>query len=187
MLEYMDWITDIPSWNKGILDEDIVRGWKKKMVEWDGDFCEQGDWWLSEKMFEACILELKEKANKLEETGFVAVLDADASIVKSDSSVPRKLQEDLISAVRSLEVAPGRLQDWHPDNQVLNLLHPSLFPVVYGLSRALPTGSVPLEQCLGYICKGEAIPNFDGKPFRQQRNFGRNGGTLLVRNLTQHS
>ena len=116
MLEYMDWITDIPSWNKDILDEDIVRGWKKKMVEWDGDFCEQGDWWLSEKMFEACILELKEKANKLEETGFVAVLDADASIVKSDSSVPRKLQEDLISAVRSLEVAPGRLQDWHPDN-----------------------------------------------------------------------
>ena len=49
---------------------------------------------------------------------------------------------------------------------MLNLLHPSLFPVVYGLSRALPTGSVSLEQCLGYICKGEAIPNFDGKPFR---------------------
>lgn len=45
----------------------------------------------------------------------------------------------------------------HPgsDNKVLDLLHPSLFPLVYGLSRVLPSGTVPLLGCSAYTGRGE--------------------------------
>lgn len=52
--------------------------------------------------------------------------------------------------VADLENVPSEEQDWHPgsDGQVLNLVHPSLYPIVYGstLSRNLVTGDIqPLE------------------------------------------
>lgn len=75
------------------------------------------------------------------------------------------LQEKLRNAVRPLENIPDRLKDWHPgsDDKVLDLVHPSLFPIVYGLSKALPTGSVPLKECTKLCGSGEIIPTHSAK------------------------
>ncbi|KAK8038342.1 hypothetical protein PG994_015109 [Apiospora phragmitis] len=100
-----------------------------------------GDFYLSEKMFEVCLAELREKAAVFEKTQTVHVLDAELTVVKSDSMVPPGLQQALLSAVRPLEDVAENQKDWHPgsENQVLGLVHPSLFPLSYGLSKVLPT------------------------------------------------
>ncbi|KAH9914457.1 uncharacterized protein B0H18DRAFT_1125496 [Fomitopsis serialis] len=45
---------------------------------------------------------------------------------------------DLISAIAPLESVPDSKKDWHPgsDGKVLDLVHPSLYPVVYGRTTA---------------------------------------------------
>ncbi|KAF2711822.1 hypothetical protein K504DRAFT_465561 [Pleomassaria siparia CBS 279.74] len=167
MLQFMSQITDKPAWNTKVFHKDIIAKWRNEAVRWDGTLPEKGDWWLSEKMFDVCVQELQEKAKAFAETGFVSVLDVEATIVKSDTIVPEELREMLKETVRPLEHVSDQLKDWHPytGNQVLDLVHPSLFPIVYGLSRALPTGTIPLEDCLSYSGQGETIRDFSAKTY----------------------
>lgn len=104
--------------------------------------------------------ELREKATTFEKTQMVHVLDSELTVVKSDSMITPELQQALLSAVRPLEEVPENQKDWHPGshNQVLDLVHPSLFPLVYGLSKVLPVGKVPLDECVKYTGRGETIP-----------------------------
>lgn len=101
--------------------------------------------------------ELREKALKLKETGMVAVIDTEATVVKSDTAVPPELRDALRAAAFRLEDVPDSAKDWHPhtDKRVLDLLHPSLFPLVYGETKVLPTGTVPLTGCAEFTGKGE--------------------------------
>ncbi|KAK8017786.1 hypothetical protein PG993_014112 [Apiospora rasikravindrae] len=157
MLDFVNQITDKPDWHRKVSDEQIVKKWEKEAVRFDETL---DDFYLSEKMFEVCLEELREKAAIFEKTQMVHVLDAELTVVKSDSMVPTELQQALLAAVRPLEDVPENQQDWHPgsDNQVLDLVHPSLFPLVYGLSRVLPVGKVPLDECAKYTGLGETIP-----------------------------
>ncbi|KAF2269107.1 hypothetical protein CC78DRAFT_557965 [Lojkania enalia] len=174
MLQFMDQISDKPEWERKVFNEEIVGKWKEEAVRWDDSLPEKGDFWLSENMFECCIKELREKAQLSKEKGFVAVLDAEATIVKSDSAVPRELRDRLREAVRPLEDVPGALKDWHPHSgeQVLDLVHPSLFPIVYGLSRAMPMSTVPLNECISFIGRGETIQKFTAEPFTRKWGWG---------------
>ncbi|KIL58130.1 hypothetical protein M378DRAFT_341318, partial [Amanita muscaria Koide BX008] len=77
-------------------------------------------------------------------------------VVKSDTAVPHDLKEALKNAVRPLEDVPASAKDWHPgsNGKVLDLVHPSLFPLVYGLSRILPDSVTNLDNCLDQCGKG---------------------------------
>lgn len=90
-------------------------------------------------------------------------MDADATVVKSDSAVSDDLRQSLIQAVHPLEDVPDRLKDWHPGsrNQVLDLVHPSLFPLVFGRSRVLPVGRVPLKDCVQFTGMGETMQELE--------------------------
>lgn len=81
-------------------------------------------------------------------------------MVKSDSIIATELKEELRKAVAPLEDVPASAQDWHPgsNEQVLDLVHPSLFPLIYGRSRILPTGQITLEDCIQNSGKGEIVP-----------------------------
>ncbi|OMJ27760.1 hypothetical protein AYI69_g2794 [Smittium culicis] len=65
----------------------------------------------------------------------------------SDSIIPTNLQEDLINHVSKLENVPEKELDWHPGSkkQVLDLVHPSLFPVVFGETRVITDNIEPGE------------------------------------------
>ena len=71
-------------------------------------------------------------------------------IWRSDSLIPTDLRDQLIAAVNPLENVPDTEKDWHPgsDNQVLDLVHPSLYPVVYGrtFARSPETGNCEVLQ-----------------------------------------
>ena len=104
-----------------------------------------------------CIAELQYKAKLFEEHNFVEAIDG---IFKSDSIIPEELRLSLLRAVVPLEKVPDKKKDWHPgsDEQVLDLVHPSLFPLVYGQSRILPHSVVGLQDCIEACGEGEIVP-----------------------------
>lgn len=120
--------------------------------------------WVRGLTWRQCIKELRDKAGIFKETGLVNVLDADLTIVKSDVAVSEDVRWALCEGVRPLEDVPDRLKDWHPRSEglVLDLVHPSLFPVVYGLTRYLPDEKVPLDRCLEHIGRGTTMAPFEG-------------------------
>lgn len=94
--------------------------------------------------------------------GRIHVLDAELTVVKSDTAVSAELCGALRAGVRPLEDVPEQEKDWHPgtDGKVLDLVHPSLFPLVYGVTRQLPKGEVvlPRERAAEFIGKGTVVP-----------------------------
>ncbi|KAF2474944.1 uncharacterized protein BDR25DRAFT_280572 [Lindgomyces ingoldianus] len=159
MLHFINQITDKPEWNRKVHDEEIVAKWKKEAMEldWDAKVVRYGD--MSEQMLEYCIKELRDKATLYEKTGIIPVLDVNTCVIKTDSTIPAPIKEALKKAVARLENVPATQKDWHPgsDDKVLDLVHPSLFPLVYGRSRVLPTSTTTLEDCLQNIGKGEIV------------------------------
>ncbi|KAI8926175.1 hypothetical protein BC831DRAFT_504617 [Entophlyctis helioformis] len=72
----------------------------------------------------------------------------------SNDAVPESLRDTLIRQVAVLEDVPDHKKDWHPgsDGMVLDLVHPSLYPLVYGRSlvlsrndRAMATSTPPWD------------------------------------------
>ncbi|EOD46472.1 putative duf1665 domain containing protein [Neofusicoccum parvum UCRNP2] len=111
MLDFITLITDKPEWHRKVFDDQIVSKWKSEACRYDQT---SQDDFLSNPMFDYCMSELREKAATYEEKGLVAVMDAEATVVKSDSAVPESLRQSLLKGVRPLEDVPDRYKDWHP-------------------------------------------------------------------------
>lgn len=150
MMAIMDKITDKLDWDKKVFDDTIVQKWRQEAL-----FTEGMD--VSEKMLDWCVAELRDKARSFESNGMIPTLDLDAAVIKSDTAISAELKEALRVGAARLEDVPNRLKDWHPgsDGKVLDLVHPSLFPLVYGRSRVLSSGRVEVQDCVSYIGKGE--------------------------------
>jgi Protein of unknown function (DUF4246) len=105
-----------------------------------------------------CIAELQWKAEVFRKSGVVTVYTGD--VVKSDSAVPESLKNALREAIKPLEDVPDLHKDWHPwsDEKVLDLVHPSLFPLVYGRSRILPDSVTGLDDCIMRCGEGIVLP-----------------------------
>ncbi|KAG0049981.1 hypothetical protein BGZ83_005219 [Gryganskiella cystojenkinii] len=58
---------------------------------------------------------------------------------RTDGLIPPELKQRFQDCVRSLMDVPDHLKDWHPgsNKQVLDLVHPSLFPVIVGRTRVI--------------------------------------------------
>ncbi|KAF8647115.1 hypothetical protein AX16_006947 [Volvariella volvacea WC 439] len=138
MLQVMNLITDKPGWNKKVFDEVIVATWTREAL---ADRTQD----ITPAMMAWCIHELRYRARIYEQTGCVAVYNGD--VVKSDIAVPPEVGDELREAVKSLEDVPDKDKDWHPgsDGKVLDLVHPSLYPLVYGRTRVLEDGLTSLE------------------------------------------
>lgn len=90
----------------------------------------------------------------------ISVLDVMASVVKTDQDSIEGFGDDLRRSVEQLENVRENLKDWHPgsDGLVLDLVHPSVFPLEYGTTRILPIGHVQRDNCAAYIGMGEVCP-----------------------------
>lgn len=107
--------------------------------------------------------ELGKKADLYDKTGLIPVLDYSACVVKSDRLIPQALVDRLKAAVAPLENVPRDRKDWHPgsDEKVLDLVHPSLWPLLYGRSRILRDQRMGVENCLEYYGRGFVVPEPD--------------------------
>ena len=107
-----------------------------------------------------CIEELRYKAGLIEDPSNPPPIVAyNADVVKSDYAVSPNVKRELQEAVQAYErKIPLRLKDWHPgsDEKVWDLVHPSLCPLVYGLTRVLAHGqTTTLEDCILRSGEGE--------------------------------
>ncbi|KAF9154000.1 hypothetical protein BG015_002143 [Linnemannia schmuckeri] len=70
---------------------------------------------------------------------------------RADGLVPEGLKRRLMECVKKLEDVPEHLKDWHPgsDHQVLDLVHPSLFPFIAGRTRVTKEEALPALKSIG--------------------------------------
>ncbi|KAK2749298.1 hypothetical protein FQN55_003623 [Onygenales sp. PD_40] len=151
MLRVMNSITDKPGWENKVFNTDITAKWKEEIMGNEAiDFTvEMWDWVVAELQF---------KTEGFKKTGMLKAYDA--GVVKSDTAIPESLKNELKAAVASLENVPEEEKDYHPhsNDQVLDLVHPSLFPVVYGRTRIVTDGILGIQDGLAKAGTGELLP-----------------------------
>lgn len=130
-----------------VFDDSIANKWKTEAMSTPG-----AD--VTESMANYAIEELRHKAGVFHETGSINVYAGD--VVKSDCAVPESLREQLKTYAARLEDVPDVRKDYHPrsDGLVLDLVHPSLFPLIYGRTRILPDSLTTLENCIDKCGEG---------------------------------
>jgi hypothetical protein len=134
-----------------VFNDEIAEKWKAEaMANPDVD--------VTQKMADWVVAELRYKAKLFRDSGAVPVYAGD--VVKSDSAVSIHLKAALQDAVRELEDIREVYKDYHPgsDQKVLDLVHPSLFPLIYGRTRVLSDHIISLEECVKSCGKGAVIP-----------------------------
>ncbi|KAJ2161259.1 hypothetical protein GGF46_001601 [Coemansia sp. RSA 552] len=115
--------------------------WIRKMgdqeirLRWAQEAKEQG---LTEREIDYVFDELAFYAD-LHQPGSGIMLSAVEQVWQSDSLIDADLAEKLKQYAAILEDVPEKDRDYHPNTnkQVLNLVHPSLFPLIYKKSRLL--------------------------------------------------
>lgn len=88
-------------------------------------------------------------------------MEACASVAKSDTLVTQELHEGLRHAFDQLKLDQQASPDWHPNSHdmVQDLVHPSMYPLVFGRTRAIPEERVGVEDAIkSWAGKGTIIP-----------------------------
>ncbi|KAI0529797.1 WD40-repeat-containing domain protein [Xylaria digitata] len=127
MLKMLDELTDKPEW-----------WWRKArdpeiVARWKGEAMAID--WASYRRhgdFTGAMADAQ-KADLYEKTGLIPVCDYSACAIKSDT-VAAAFQ-----------------------GKVLDLVHPSLWPLIYGRTRVITTGSIDIQTCLDFCGQGKAI------------------------------
>ncbi|KAK6503259.1 hypothetical protein TWF481_008288 [Arthrobotrys musiformis] len=109
-----------------------LRGWKVAL--WDAENIRF--------VYGELINAYKPFVENMKEEGSCIEPDIDG-VWRTDSLVDSALRDELLDAVATLENVPDDQKDWHPGskNQVLDLVHPSLWPLIYGKSTHIETGN----------------------------------------------
>ncbi|KAJ3086167.1 hypothetical protein HK102_013454 [Quaeritorhiza haematococci] len=133
-----------PRWREKLGQKEIVDKWRKEAEQ-------QG---ANDVQIDFVFDELRYMATKYED-----LLPVEPSAVdgtwQADGLVEAELKNRFKDAVaRLLENVSESNKDWHPgsNNQVLDLVHPSLFCYVYGETRETDEPAIP---CLQYANKGK--------------------------------
>ncbi|EQB45621.1 hypothetical protein CGLO_15478 [Colletotrichum gloeosporioides Cg-14] len=160
---FIEQITNKPDWHVKVFNDDIAAKWKAEVmaVDWTSVGLKYAH--FDDDMFEWCLEELRQKAKLYEATGIIPVFDYSAAVIKSDNALTPEIKEELKKAVAMLEDVPDAHKDWHPgsDEKVLDLVHPSLWPLAYGTTRILSDKRIPLADTMNYCGGGEVIPTPD--------------------------
>eukprot|EP00026_Physarum_polycephalum_P004253 Phypoly_transcript_04270.p1 GENE.Phypoly_transcript_04270~~Phypoly_transcript_04270.p1 ORF type:complete len:739 (+),score=165.83 Phypoly_transcript_04270:244-2217(+) len=128
-------IREKPDWETKYKNSEITRKWKSELP---------GTWTDDEFKF------LMDELAYYETLQHGAIKPATVQGVwQADGLVPEDLRKELLAEVSKLENVPSHEKDWHPgsDNQVLDLVHPSLFCYVAGVTADFedPDGHPPFK------------------------------------------
>ncbi|KAJ2915427.1 hypothetical protein MD484_g4988, partial [Candolleomyces efflorescens] len=155
MLGFMNSVTDKPEWDTKVFDDEIIKKWRSEAVGVEGVD-------MIDEMFDFCIAELQHVAkNVYAKRADRALVVFNGNVVKSDHAVSESLRQALLQAVKPLEDIPKHQKDWHPgsNDTVLDLVHPSLFPLIWGKSKVLKAGqkTVGLADCVEKCGQGDVL------------------------------
>ncbi|KAL2131093.1 hypothetical protein VTI74DRAFT_5567 [Chaetomium olivicolor] len=177
MMILMDRLSDKPNWHEKVFNDDIVAKWREEALTQNEEalYLEilgekdpkhtplpQRVRIMNEACFDYCIAELKCKSAYFKQTGMVFTANAGSnSAVKSDSLVSEELHQGLKAAFEKLLTDQADDPDWHPwtDDKVQDLVHPSMYPFVYGEINFIPDEVVGLADAVDkWSGKGEVVP-----------------------------
>lgn len=138
-----------------VFDDSIAEKWKTEAMTFP---CRD----VSQKMANWVIAELRWRAESFKKTGAITVYNGD--VVKSDVAIPESIKKALQEKARRLEDVPEIYKDYHPgsNGKVLDLVHPSLFPLIYGTSRVLKDSLIDVDDCIKSCGMGDTLPVRDG-------------------------
>jgi hypothetical protein len=153
ILQFIDAVTDKPDWQNKVFDDVIISKWKTESQAGE-------DTLMTDNLFEWCIKELRDKSDQFKLKGFVHTLEGPSTVIKADNYIGKELQDGLKRKIQPLLDVPDNLKDYHPNSnkQVINQVHPSLYPLIYGKSHILKTGRVGVSNILDFYGKGEVVP-----------------------------
>ncbi|KAK0760527.1 hypothetical protein N5P37_006721 [Trichoderma harzianum] len=159
MLKFIEEVTNKPQWWEKVFNPDIANKWKQEALQmnWE-EYRTYAD--FTPAMADACIDELRNKADLFKKTGLIPIFDYSSCVIKSDTLVPESLRDALRTAAAVLENVPDEEKDWHPGSthKVLDLVHPSLWPFIYGRTPVLLDKRINLENALNHCGVGTVLP-----------------------------
>lgn len=167
MMRVMNTITEKPQWDQKVVLSlhywigdfpDIIQVFNEEITaKWRNEIAQSGQD-VTPRMMDWVIKELQWKAGVLKEKEYLQVFDV--GVVRSDTAISKEIQQALKEAVSPLENVPTDQKDYHPGSgdKVVDLVHPSLFPVIYGKTRVLPDRVIGLDDCFGSVGQGEIVP-----------------------------
>ncbi|KAI1872592.1 hypothetical protein JX265_005472 [Neoarthrinium moseri] len=127
---------------------------------------------INAKTWDWCRRELHDLAARYRQTKFITVFDSSSRICKSDTLVPPQLLAALQSAAPTLQSPACTNRRTHDSPS--DLVDPSLFPLVHGLTRVLLDGTqVPLRESTAFIGRGQVT-----EPLLVMRPAGRGSDEL---------
>ncbi|KAH8593577.1 hypothetical protein B0O99DRAFT_688413 [Bisporella sp. PMI_857] len=182
MMALMEFLTNKEGWETEVFDDTKVAGWRtevattsltitleleEELVNKWGEIEVTAVPLISDKAWNWCILELKDKAVDLNSKGFVRVMDAGSCVCKSDILVSTTLTEELKNAIE-----PLREEFWSYNigngshKQISDIVDPSIFPLVYGKTRVYQDGTqIGRDDCVE-ICSnilGKVAPSLEDR------------------------
>ncbi|KAI1749122.1 hypothetical protein F4782DRAFT_514666 [Xylaria castorea] len=185
MMHIMDRLTDKVDWHKKVFDDKIVAKWRAEALAYPDEVL----WMIAaiserssdrlpiagimtDKMFDYCIRELQGKVQHFTDTGIIPTLDATAAVAKSDGFIPPTLTNALRNAFERLKKDQEGFQDWHPgtDEKVLNLIHPSMYPLVFKSTKCFRNEVVGVA---------DAVAKWAGKGTVTSNENRRNGLSIV--------
>ncbi|GFN18196.1 hypothetical protein AtubIFM55763_004600 [Aspergillus tubingensis] len=149
MTAVMNRLTDRPNWHVDVFDDVAVAHWRQ-----DSTASIAMNPLLSDRAWEWCVQELRDKATEFQQKGHIRVLDTGSCVCKSDH-IPAlqtgELAGEFRRAVKPVlrSLMESGLLDWRSRNR-LSIVDPTLFPLVYGHSLVLTDGGrVEVANMLG--------------------------------------
>lgn len=135
IIDISDQIRQKPDWQAKFQNPEIASKWKAELLSQEHDshnFDEVFDYVLKELEW------YKAREDELLESGFKFATNE--LVLFSDSAISTPLKNKFMEAEKQLEAAIEK--DYHPNshNQVVDIVHPSLYPVVYGRTKELKNG-----------------------------------------------
>ncbi|KAJ7139968.1 hypothetical protein C8R43DRAFT_1018437 [Mycena crocata] len=125
-----------PEWQSKASNPEIISKWRQEALEQQEPILEK-DEKMTEKMIDYVLAELD---------GYAKIADRERGIERgcfdaiwySDQIISNEVTQRLKLATSALENVPEAQKDWHPgsNGQVLDLVHPSLYCLVYARTRA---------------------------------------------------
>jgi hypothetical protein len=163
MLDLINTITERPNWHVRIFQQEEIARWREDALS--SSSLINGPTWSW------CLKELQDKAREFEKRGHMLVFNTGSGVCKSDTAISATTQAQIRDAVDFLtkDVAE-RIQHHNArKSPVLNLVDPSLFPLVYGRTKVL-TGGQPCGMDQGFwssrLQDGQIAP--ERPPFAQE-------------------
>ena len=95
-------------------------------------------------------------------------------MARSDKLVAPDLHEQLRDAFETLQKDQATSPDWHPNSNdmVQDLVHPSMYPLVYGRSKVLETESVGVKEAINkWSAEGNVIEKDSWRPDHNERRI----------------